>query len=304
MTALNIFYLTLIVDFGLQLIFGVLSIILKTEKFYDFIGAITHISCAFLGAFYNWNNDPEANLEGNTARVVQAVCISLWAGKLGAFLFYRVIKAGSDSRFEEAKKKPLVLLFYWFLQGVWVYLNILPSLFMFYSTVSNNKVLYVSIIGWVLFLFGLVFETVSDYQKTVFRNNPSNKGRFITTGLWSISRHPNYFGEIVLWFGIFIAAAPYFQTNWAFFSVLCPTLTALQISFFSGIPLLEKGGLQRWSKEPEYAKYLSSVSVLVPFFMCCECYKIPLTAGEEGGPAGYNSTDQLGNVEEPAPANV
>jgi len=300
MTALNIFYLTLIVDFGLQLVFGVLSIVLKTEKFYDFIGAITHISCAFLGAFYNWNNS-----EAKLLQLVQAVCISLWAGKLGAFLFYRVIKAGGDSRFEDAKKNPLVLLFYWMLQGVWVYLNLLPSLFMFHSTVTDNKLLYVTIIGWVLFLFGLVFETVSDYQKTVFRNDPANKGRFITTGLWSISRHPNYFGEIVLWFGLFIAAAPYFDSNWAFFTVICPTLTALQISFFSGIPLLENGGIKRWGNDPGYAKYVSSVSVLVPFFMCCECYKIPLAAGEEGKPAGYNSTDQLENIEDGVvPANV
>lgn len=294
MVALNIFYVTLIVDFGLQLVFGVLSIILKTEKFYDFIGALTHISCAFLGAFYNWNTSQHFSFE---AKLIQAICISLWAAKLGTFLFYRVIKAGSDSRFDDAKKNPVVLLFYWFLQGVWVYLNILPSLFLFHTTTTDNKLLYVSIIGWVVFLVGLVFETVSDYQKTVFRNNPANKGRFITTGLWSISRHPNYFGEILLWYGIFIAAAPYFDTNWAFFTILCPTLTALQICFLSGIPLLENGGIKRWGNDPEYAKYVSSVSVLVPFFMCCECYKVPLKGAEENQPAGYNSTDQLEDAE-------
>ena len=146
MTALNIFYLTLIVDFGLQIVFGVLSIILKTEKFYDFIGAITHISCAFLGAFYNWDTSKEHSFE---AKLIQAICISLWAGKLGAFLFYRVIKAGSDSSFEDAKKKPLVLLFYWILQGVWVYLNLLPSLFMFDTTKTENKVIYVITLSYM-----------------------------------------------------------------------------------------------------------------------------------------------------------
>ena len=126
-----------------------------------------------------------------------------------------------------------------------------------------------------------------------------------TTGLWSISRHPNYFGEIVLWFGIFMAAAPYFHTKWAFFSVLCPTLTALQISFFSGIPLLERSGMERWGQDPGYVRYVSNVSVLVPFCMCCECYKVPITGGEEGKQTGYNSTDQLENVDrEPDPANV
>ena len=286
--AISIFYITLIVDFGLQLVFGVLSIVLKTEKFYDFIGALTHISCALLGVFYNWNTSKNYSFE---EKLVQAICICLWAAKLGAFLLYRVIKTGKDSRFEEAKKNPAILLFYWLLQGVWVYLNILPSLFMWTTDKTDNKYIYISAIGWVLFVFGIVFETVSDYQKTVFRNNPANKGRFITTGLWSISRHPNYFGEIVLWFGIFIAAAPYFAYPWAFFSILCPIGTALQISFFSGIPLLEKAGLERWGGEEEYASYLENVAVLVPWMRCCECYHVPETEPIAAEADGYKSTD-------------
>lgn len=297
---ISLFYITLIVDFGLQLVFGVLSILLKTEKFYDFIGALTHITCAFLGVFYNWNTSQDYSFE---AKLIQAICVSLWAGKLGAFLFYRVIKAGGDSRFDEAKKNPVRLLFYWMLQGIWVYLNILPSLFMWTTQDKDNKYIYISIIGWVLFAFGLVFETVSDYQKTVFRNNPSNKGRFITSGLWSISRHPNYFGEIVLWFGLFISAAPYFASPWSFFSILCPIGTALQISFFSGIPLLEKSGLVRWGQDADYRAYLEGVAVLVPWMRCCECYKAPenepLAASQpEDGYKSMDDDDNNGLVED------
>ena len=126
--------------------------------------------------------------------------------------------------------------------------------------------------GWVLFVFGLLFETLADYQKTAFRNHPANKGRYITSGLWSISRHPNYFGEIVLWFGLFIAAVPLYDSYWYCFSVATPVLTALQISFFSGIPPLERGGAERWGSEEGYRAHVRKVSVLVPWCGCCECY--------------------------------
>eukprot|EP00116_Pleurobrachia_bachei_P011570 sb/3471832/ len=140
---------------------------------------------------------------------------------------------------------------------------------------NKNGIQFVSVIGWVIYLFGLGFETLADYQKTVFRGNPLNKGRFITTGLWSISRHPNYFGEIVLWFGLFISAAPFFSSQWAYFSILCPLATALQICFLSGIPMLEKSGMERWGDNPQYAKYVHSTGVLVPWLVCCECTPLP-----------------------------
>ena len=297
MTGLSLFLITLIVDLGLQLVFGVLSILLKSEKFYDLIGGLTHIICALIGVFYDWNVAGQISLE---AKLIQALCICCWAGKLGGFLLYRVIKAGGDKRFDDAKNSPIKLMIVWILQGLWVYMNILPSLFMWETSKKNMN--FVSIIGWVVFLFGLVFETVADYQKTMFRNDPSNKGRFISSGLWSISRHPNYFGEIVLWYGLFISAAPYFSSQWAYFSFLCPTATALQICFVTGIPLLEKSGIERWGNEPEYARYVHSTGVLVPWLVCCECTPLPnkeLLVEEEEipQPSGREPEEEMEDVD-------
>jgi len=270
MAGLSLFLVTLIIDFGLQFVFGVLSIVLKSEKFYDLIGGLTHILCSIVGVFYEWNVAVKISFE---AKLIQALCICCWAGKLGSFLLYRVIKAGGDKRFDSVRKSPIKLLIAWFLQGLWVYMNILPSLFMWATT--KKDMTFVSVIGWVVFLFGLLFETVADYQKTVFRNNPANKGRFITSGLWGISRHPNYFGEIVLWYGLSISAAPYFSSQWAYFTLLCPTATALQICFVTGIPLLEKSGMEHWGNEPQYAHYVHNTGVLVPWLVCCECTPLP-----------------------------
>ena len=131
----------------------------------------------------------------------------------------------------------------------------------------------------------MVFETAADYQKAVFRSQIENKDRFITTGLWSISRHPNYFGEIALWFGLFIAAAPYFSSQWAYFALLCPIATALQLCFLSGIPRLEKLGVKKWGADREYARYVHTTGVLIPWLVCCECTALPskelLVEGEE-----------------------
>ena len=142
---MNLILIALVVDFGLQIVFGGISILIKTEKFYDFIGAITHISCAFLGVFYEYEATKEYSF---LYRLIQAVCVAVWAAKLGAFLLYRVIKAGGDSRFEAAKKSPVRLFVYWMLQGVWVFLNILPSLFMWISTKAEPEHWYICVVSF------------------------------------------------------------------------------------------------------------------------------------------------------------
>ena len=137
-----------------------------------------------------------------------------------------------------------------------------------------------------------MFETVSDYQKTVFRNNPANKGRFITNGIME------YFPTTLTISGKLSSGLEYSSLlpptlliPGLFFSILCPIGTALQISFFSGIPLLEKAGLERWGGEEEYASYLENVAVLVPWMRCCECYHVPETEPIAAEADGYKSTD-------------
>ena len=94
--------------------------------------------------------------------------------------------------------------------GIWVYLTLLPTLLL--NSSSRDPELGVrDILGWCLWLVGMSFECLADFQKAVFRSDPENRTRFISTGLWAISRHPNYFGEILLWFGLYVSASTVFR---------------------------------------------------------------------------------------------
>lgn len=250
------------VDFGIQMFFGALAIMLNTEIFFDFVGSLTFITCSILCLLIDDSAEIASSIKD--IKLIQGTCICIWAGKLGSFLLYRVIKSKGDKRFVEIKKSKARFFKVWLIQGVWVYLNMMPSIFVFTASKGNPKYALVSLVGWALFVFGLLFETVADYQKTMFRNKPENHEKFVTTGLWSTSRHPNYFGEILLWFGLFIAALPYMSAPHHFLSVLCPTLTALQIIYLSGVPMLEKSGLKKWGKDPKYIEYLNSTSCIIP----------------------------------------
>jgi steroid 5-alpha reductase family enzyme len=116
----------------------------------------------------------------------------------------------------------------------------------------------------LLWLAGFSIEVIADKQKTVFRANTENAGKFIRTGLWSISRHPNYFGEMMLWLGIAVIALPTL-VGWQFATLISPIFVILLISKVSGVNLLEANANERWGSDSEYQKYVASTPVIVPF---------------------------------------
>lgn len=117
--------------------------------------------------------------------------------------------------------------------------------------------------GWVMWAVGFFFETIADYQKSSFRNNPQNSGKFINSGLWSLCRHPNYFGEILLWIGLYISASSTFK-GWEYGSVISPVFVWGLVTHVSGVPLLERAGLKKWGSDPAYLKYLKDTPSLMP----------------------------------------
>ncbi|KAF0306018.1 hypothetical protein FJT64_022437 [Amphibalanus amphitrite] len=160
------------------------------------------------------------------------------AARLGLFLFVRVLKEGGDRRFNRARDSPATLFAFWTMQGVWVIVTLLPTLVMMDSETRRQPSTQ-HYVGW-------------------------DHGRFIDTGLWSISRHPNYFGEILLWFGLYVSAS----VGWSgrrHLLVLCPLFNYLLISRLSGVPPLEKAAAKRWGSDPRYRRYASTVPELVPF---------------------------------------
>lgn len=243
-------------DFGIQLLAFLPSSYFQTERFYDLTGSCTFLLLSRMGL----------HLSQQTFRhKVQANLISAWALRLGSFLFYRVMHEGGDRRFEKVRVNPSIFFKYWMMQGVWVFLTMLPSLL----NNENKQRLKPKIrdyVGWGMFGAGFLIEVIADYQKLKFRNNPDNAGKFISHGLWSISRHPNYFGEILLWSGLFVSASSSFDKNWQWISILSPLFNYYLLTRVSGIPILERSGLKRYGHLPAYQEYIKNVPELVPFF--------------------------------------
>ena len=183
------------------------------------------------------------------------------------FLGARAHRDGGDSRFDGVKDKPGVFAVYWFLQGVWVWVTSLP---VYLLNGSPGQLVDLNAVDWTLaafWAFGFVFEVVADVQKFAFKSDKSNKGKYIKHGLWSLSRHPNYFGEICMWFGVAgiacngLAASNPGRAAGAFAS---PLFVTYLLTKMSGIPILERMADERWGKDEGYQSYKRKTPVLVP----------------------------------------
>jgi len=231
------------------------SYLFKTEKYYDITGTIAYLVMTALAVF----SADELNLRSQ----VVAVLIVVWALRLGLFLFVRVFQVGEDKRFHEVKKSFLRFLVWFSMSALWVFLttaNALTLILNNYPLIDDSYFL----IGLMIWLIGFAFEVTADEQKKRFRNNPNNKGQFIRTGLWSISRHPNYFGEILIWVGMAIISFPVLS-GWQYATLMSPLFVTLLLTRVSGINLLEASSDKKWGNMRSYQQYKQRTSVLVPF---------------------------------------
>lgn len=227
---------------------------LQTEKFFDLTGSITYISVISIAALLSTGLDARS--------ILLWALVVIWATRLGTFLFRRIRKAGKDDRFDELKPSFIRFLNVWTIQGLWVTFTMAAALIAITST--NHKPFDIfAIIGLVVWVIGFSIEVAADAQKSRFNTKPENKGKFINTGLWSRSRHPNYFGEIVLWVGVAIIAVPVLQ-GWQWIAIISPIFVTLLLTRVSGIPLLEKKADQKWGGQEEYEAYKQSTPVLIP----------------------------------------
>ena len=188
--------------------------------------------------------------------------VGIWAVRLGLFLFRRVKKSGKDTRFDEIKLSFSRFLMSWTLQGLWVLLTAAAALSAI-TAPHNPDLNIIDYLGISMWIIGFGIEVVADSQKTKFRGITTNKGKFITEGLWAHSRHPNYFGEIVLWFGVAIIASSALQ-GWAYISLISPVFVFVLLTKISGIPLLEIQAQERWGNDPKYQEYLRNTPALIP----------------------------------------
>lgn len=249
-----IFALTVGAAFLVQWLAFIPAYILQTEKFFDLTGSLTYILVIVLGIFFS------RDIDGRS--ILLATLVTVWAVRLGAFLFRRIHKTGKDGRFDEIKLSFIRFLKTWTIQGLWVTFTVAAALVSI--TTSNQKELDLfAIIGFLVWIIGFAIEVTADSQKSRFRADPKNKGKFIQAGLWSRSRHPNYFGEIVLWVGIAIIALPVLQ-GWQWVALISPVFVTLLLTSVSGIPLLEKRADEKWGGQKEYESYKARMPVLIP----------------------------------------
>jgi steroid 5-alpha reductase family enzyme len=226
----------------------------KTEHYFDLTGSITYLSVTAVALVLSDNLDARA--------VIVAAMVAVWALRLGSFLFRRVRRDGRDGRFDRIKTDPLRFFMTWTLQGLWVLLTLAAALAIITGT-ERRELGWVAIVGIVVWIAGFAIEVIADQQKSEFKKNPANDGRFIKSGLWAWSRHPNYFGEITLWTGIAIMAVPVLS-GWRWAMLISPIFVVLLLTRVSGIPMLEVRAEKRWGDEPEYQEYTSRTPVLIP----------------------------------------
>ena len=230
------------------------SYVMQTEKFFDLTGSLTYISVILLALFLSPTADARS--------VLLVALVFIWAVRLGTYLFRRIQKAGKDDRFDELKPSFLRFLNVWTIQGLWVTLTLAAALVAITSETRQGLDLFAAL-GFLLWLVGFAIEVAADSQKSAFNANPENKGRFIQTGLWAHSRHPNYFGEIMLWVGIAIIALPVLR-GWGWVALISPVFVTLLLTRVSGVPLLEAKADKKWGGQEDYEAYKQNTPPLIP----------------------------------------
>ena len=248
----NSFDFLLLLSVFIQILFFIPSYLLKTERLYDLVGSSTYIVVTTI-AYLSVPNK-------SVTDTILFLFISIWGIRLGTYLFRRILRDNDDVRFEKAKKNFFWFLQYWIGQALWVSITSCAAVIAILKTESNsiNSFLILGVLIWVL---GFTLEVIADLQKSKFKKKQNTNKTFISTGLWSKSRHPNYFGEITLWVGIYIISFSSFS-DIEFITVISPIFVYILLTRMSGINMLEKIADERYGHLPEYIIYKEETPIL------------------------------------------
>jgi steroid 5-alpha reductase family enzyme len=253
---LHFLWISLIISLGINGFFFLVAINRKTDKVTDLSYSLTFLVISFY--YLTQLSRPTLYL------FLPSVLVITWSIRLGIYLFIRILKIKKDERFNQMRDKPLRFAGFWVLQAFTVWLVQCPLAF-FYSSRPQKGVLFINLAGIGIWLIGYTIESISDYQKYRFKIQPQNKNRWIDSGLWYYSRHPNFFGESMLWWGIFIYTVPAL-TGWSWLGLIGPLFITLMLLFVSGVPLLEKKADNKYGKNPDYQSYKARTNLFVPWF--------------------------------------
>jgi steroid 5-alpha reductase family enzyme len=249
--SLPVFALCGALSFALNWLVFVHAYTAQTERYFDLTGSLTFLSLVACGLGLG-SRDPRS--------LLLALLVAVWALRLGTFLFRRILREGADRRFDALKPDFARFLLTWTLQGLWVFLTVSCAL----AAITAARPVplgALAVVGTSIWIAGFAIEAIADRQKTVFRSDPANRDRFITTGLWAWSRHPNYCGEILLWLGVAVVAFPALSGG-SLATLISPVFVYVLLTRISGIPLLESRSKAKWGGDAEYQDYKARTPVL------------------------------------------
>jgi steroid 5-alpha reductase family enzyme len=223
----------------------------KTDKLTDLSYSLTFIILTIIAIILS---------KFTILKSIVFMMIIAWGLRLGIFLFIRIRKMKRDKRFDGMRESFFRFLKFWVLQGLAVWVILIPALFFINSNLT--EVMWVGFIIWAL---GLILESTADFQKYNFKQNEKNKDRFIQSGIWKYSRHPNYFGEILCWVGIYIFVFASLTSLQKIVSLASPLFIIILLLFVTGLPPLEKYADKKWGKQKDYQEYKRKTSILIPW---------------------------------------
>lgn len=248
---LNVF----LVIFVLQLIFFVYAVIQRTDKVTDLSYGLTFIIASLASIYLAYEYI-------SIFKWLLFLLILVWGLRLAIYLFIRILKTGKDIRFDGIREKPLKFAGFWILQAISIFVILLPTTYILLLQ-QETHISTLSYIGFLIAILGIFLESVADIQKFVFKSKEENKNKWIQSGLWKYSRHPNYLGEMLMWLGVFIYALPYIN-DWGIFTVISPMYITYLLLFVTGIPTLEQRDMERYGGNEKYLEYVKSTGILLP----------------------------------------
>lgn len=250
---LNIYVLAFILSLAINSFFFIFAVSKQTDKLTDLSYGLSFIAIAWLSLIIKANYQP--------ATLLLLTMINLWGIRLSAYLLIRILTIKKDSRFDQMRHQPLKFAQFWLSQAMAVAIISLPAVSLMSNTQNLNFNL-ISFLGLVIYLIGLCIETIADWQKFTFKKQSKNKDKWIGSGLWKYSRHPNYFGEMLVWWGVFIYVLPSLA-KWQYLTIISPIFICFILLFVTGIPLLEKSYKKKYANDPEFAKYQAQTNLLI-----------------------------------------
>lgn len=252
---MTIFSLSIILLLVYMTIIFLFALWLKDNSIVDVAYGLAFVLICWVGLFTLGS--------GHSRQWLVAALVSIWGVRLAVHIFLRKQDEGEDFRYRQWREewgKTFVwrsFLQIFMLQGAVIFLVALPVLLVINN--PGGRIGFYDLVGVMVWLVGFGFEAIGDWQLLQFKSNPDNKGKIIQHGLWYYTRHPNYFGEAVLWWGVFLVAV---NVPYGYLAVISPVLIDFLLLKVSGIPMLET----KYEGDAEFTAYKKRTNAFFPWF--------------------------------------